>query len=92
MQEGQSKLWRIYEGLPHVKDLGFSRVELNVDSTVIIEMLNSGNATYMDGYSLVKQIMRLMKIFEEVKVIHTYRKVNLCAYALSKFGIESGES
>lgn len=85
------ELWGIYEGLSLANDLGFSRVELNVNSIITIEMLKSRQATNMDRYSLVKQILHLMKMFEEVKVAHTYREANLCANALAKFGVESGE-
>lgn len=66
-------------------------MELTVDSTATIEMLNSGKTTDMDSLSLVKQIMRLIKTIGEVKVTRIYRKTNYCADVLPKFGAISGE-
>lgn len=51
---GRAELWGIYESLSLAKDLGFLIVELNVDSNITIDMLNSGKTTNMDGYLLVK--------------------------------------
>lgn len=32
-----------------------------------------------------------MKMFEEVKMVHTYREPNLCANTLAKFNVDSGK-
>lgn len=84
-------LWDIFEGLKLTMELGFSKVELNVDSTIIIGMLNSGNATGIDSISLLDRIMWLMKRIWELKVNHTYREANHYVDALVKYEATSGE-
>lgn len=38
---------------------------------------------------MIKQIHKLIKMQEEVKVVHSYRQANSCANALVKAGIDS---
>lgn len=52
-------------------------------------MIRSGMTLDMDNHSLVQRIMCLIKLFEEVKVKHTYGETNVCADALTKASVES---
>lgn len=62
-----------------------------MDSTITIQMINSGKITDMNSVSLVKQIMRLLEMLNEVKVSHTYKEANFCKDALAQLGASSGE-
>ncbi|XP_058734094.1 dynamin-related protein 4C-like [Vicia villosa] len=81
----KADLWGIFVELSLAKDLGYYKVYVNVDSTSTIDMIQSGRALDLNSHSLVKQILELMKIFEDIKVIHSYRQTNRCADALAKF-------
>lgn len=52
----EAELWEIYEGLKLTKRLEFKMVEINVNSKIIVKILENGNAMIIDGYALIKQI------------------------------------
>lgn len=87
----REKLWGIYEGLTLTKRLGMVKVELNVDSNVIVKIFESRKLTDIDGYSLIKKIYNLMEMHEEVKVVHSYMETNLCADVLAKVVADNNE-
>lgn len=85
------ELWDIYVGLSITKSLGFHKVELNIDSSTIVRMLETSKVLAIDGVSMVYQILLLIEMHDEVKVTHLYRKTNKCANVLAKIVAESGE-
>ncbi|XP_058726361.1 uncharacterized protein LOC131597700 [Vicia villosa] len=86
----KAELWGIFAGLSLAKDLGCNKVEVNMDFIKTIEMIKSGKDMNMDSYTLVKQIMELMRWFKDIKLVHTFREANRCVDALAKFGAASG--
>lgn len=74
--------WGVYEGLKLIKRLRLRRVELNVDSMIVVKAIKGGvdnNASYL---TLIRDVKKLIANHEYVQVAHTYREDNLCANAL----------
>lgn len=51
---------------------------------VVVTMLEKGSVKKIDGYSLIKEIHKLMEWHEKVIVNHTYRDANKCVDVLAK--------
>ncbi|MCI14070.1 ribonuclease H protein [Trifolium medium] len=66
--------------------MGFQKVELNVDSEVVVRVIKSGKTESAVGVSLTKEIARLMAMEWEVEVTHMYRVANRCADVLANEG------
>jgi ribonuclease HI len=81
-----AELWGVLEGLRFVRRLGFSRVELNIDSQAVVQAIKSKCSHSLVGGSLLKQIWRLLEMDWEVEVSHIYREANKCADALANIG------
>ncbi|MCI17930.1 putative non-LTR retroelement reverse transcriptase, partial [Trifolium medium] len=81
-----AELWGVVEGLKYAWSRGFKKVELNVDSIAVVQVLNEGGTCSALGFSLVKQIQRLVNLDWEIKVSHLYREANQCADGLATMG------
>ncbi|MCI13994.1 putative non-LTR retroelement reverse transcriptase [Trifolium medium] len=57
-----AELWGVLEGLNYAWRLGIPRVELNVDSAAVVKVINEGGTNSAMGYSLVKDILRLLSL------------------------------
>lgn len=73
----------MYEGLQYARWLSFPSVELNVDSSAVVKILLSMEDVSLTSRSLVQKIWRLLQMYWEVKVRHSYRVANSCADALA---------
>ncbi|KAK2425118.1 Polynucleotidyl transferase, ribonuclease H superfamily protein [Trifolium repens] len=76
----------VYEGLRQAYRLGFRKVELNIDSEVVVRVLMKGSSTSASGCSLLKRIWNLLKEDWLIEVSHTYREANKCVDALANIG------
>ena len=74
------------KGLWCAKRIGFTAVELNLDSLVVMNIITSGKESYASDRSLVQKIRQLLQMEWEVKVKHGYRKTNRCADELANIG------
>ncbi|GAU47307.1 hypothetical protein TSUD_283760 [Trifolium subterraneum] len=83
-----AELWGVAEGLSYAKRLGFTAVELNVDSIVVAQAVKSGNSNSPVGLPLVKHIRRVLNSDWEIKVEHAYRESNKCADAMANVGCQ----
>jgi ribonuclease HI len=81
-----AELWGVYEGLRYVRRLGFQAIEVEIDSSLVVNILNSNKIGSIMGSSLVAKIRRLLQMDCEVVVRHSYRETNRCADALADFG------
>jgi hypothetical protein len=63
------------EGLKYTRTLGFSD-ELNIDSVTVVNVIRAGTTRSDIGFSLVKNIRRLLEMDWEVHIFHSYRKAN----------------
>ncbi|PNY07175.1 ethylene responsive transcription factor 1b [Trifolium pratense] len=66
--------------------MGYRYVELDVDSTSVVKVINDGTTTSAMGVSLVKSIGRLLELDCDVKIKHSYRETNMCADAMANLG------
>ncbi|CAJ2653650.1 unnamed protein product [Trifolium pratense] len=87
-----AELWGAWEGLQYTWNLGFRRVELHLDSMVVVNMLVKKKGGHPEGWSLCKKILRILQFDWEVKIRHTYREANLCADALANIGCGLGDT
>jgi len=71
------------EGLRCAKHMGFTVIDFNLDSLVVVNIITSGKESHASGRSLVQKIRQLLQMEREVKVKHSYRKTNRCADALA---------
>jgi ribonuclease HI len=84
-----AELWGILEGLRYVKSMGFTKIELNIDSEAVVRVVQTGRSQSTAGGVLVEQISKMMSLDWEVEVRHTYREANKCADALANYGCMS---
>lgn len=64
------------------KAKGVSRLEIDLDSTMVVEQINSGGVGGYEGWKLLKKIQELIRNTDwEVQVSHIYREANKCANA-----------
>lgn len=55
-----AELWGDFEGLKLVRDRGFSKVELQIDSLVVAKSILGEGCGSSKGWSLMKQIKHLL--------------------------------
>ncbi|MCH81618.1 ribonuclease H protein [Trifolium medium] len=79
-----------FYGLRLARDRGFSKVELHVDSSVIVHKLHSNKDESVVGWRLIQEIRRLLSLEWEINVYHSYREANLCVDALANMGCDHG--
>jgi ribonuclease HI len=72
--------------LKHARSMGFKRIELEVDSSVVRQVLLQPGCGRSLGDSLVMRIRRLMELDWEVVIKHSYWKANKCADVLANIG------
>lgn len=63
----------VLKGLKLTKSLGLRRVELNVDSKVVVKAIENGKIKIVECLPMIREIHRLMDQHEKVKVAHVFR-------------------
>jgi ribonuclease HI len=81
-----AEMWGVMEGLQYAWKLGYKKVEINVDSLVVVQVLKNGSTCSAMGLALVKKIQRLMQLEWDITISHSYREANYCADALANMG------
>ncbi|MCI11423.1 putative non-LTR retroelement reverse transcriptase [Trifolium medium] len=70
--------------------MGFIKVELHIDSVVVVQVISTGKLNNKLGWSLVLNIRKLLELDWEVTIAHAYRETNKCADALANVGCQLG--
>ncbi|GAU36430.1 hypothetical protein TSUD_19650 [Trifolium subterraneum] len=70
----------------YARSLGFTAVESNIDSIVVVSAIKNGRKSSSIGKSLVKQIRRSLELDWDIKIVHVYRESNKCVDALANIG------
>jgi len=83
-----AELWGVFYGLRIARERGFSKVELHVDSSVVVRTLQTTKDGSVVGWRLIQEIRRLLALEREVKIWHSYREENSSADALANMGCE----
>jgi ribonuclease HI len=81
-----AELWGVYEGLRQVYKMGFRKVEVEVDSETVVQVIKSGCSKSLKGSSLIKRICQLLAKDWSVDITHIYREANKCADAMANLG------
>jgi ribonuclease HI len=76
----------VFEGLKYAKRLGFMAIELNIDSSAVVQVIKTERLNSSVGMTLVRNIQRLVNMEWEVRIVHAYRESNQCADALANVG------
>lgn len=84
------ELLGVFEGLKLVRARGFNRVELHVDSWVVVTTLFSSKIGTLTSWSLLQHSRRLLDMNWEVRICHSYRKANVCADSLANIACDGG--
>jgi ribonuclease HI len=85
-----AELWGVLEGLRCVRRMGFSKVEINIDSVSVVQLLQQRNLHSMSGGTVTRQIWKLLDLNWDIEITHSYREANKCADALANVGCSLG--
>ena len=78
--------WALRDGLNLAIQLGISKLEIELDAKVIVEVLKSTNCPNRSFTTLPCDCRCLMARFRQVRVGHVFREANKCADLLAKRG------
>jgi hypothetical protein len=70
----------------YARSFEFNRIELNVDSSVVNQVLRRLGYGRPLGGALVMRIRRLLELDWEVVINHSYREANKCADVFANIG------
>ena len=84
----KAKLWGIFLGLKLAISLGITKLIVEVDSQIAIYLLYKSTSLLHFGDSLVSQIGTMLKHFQQVKILHLFRKGNACANWLANWVVQ----
>jgi hypothetical protein len=70
--------------------MGLRKIDLHIDSAVVVQMLLNRKLNSNSDGSLVLNIPNLMELDWEAKIAHAYRETNKCADALTNIGCQLG--
>lgn len=84
----EAELWGAWLGLRLVRKLGATRVELRLDSIVVVRCLQGRSDGSVAGAHLIHSIQELMLCDWQVKVKHIYQEVNKRADLLANIGCD----
>lgn len=82
------EIWGVLEGLKLAAVHGFSHVELQVDSMVVVNILQGRESATAAGRCLIEKIRQIMQRFTNIRVRHVYREANICADILAGLGCD----
>ncbi|MCI33000.1 ethylene responsive transcription factor 1b, partial [Trifolium medium] len=80
----------VYDGFYLARHIGVTKVKVHVDSSVVVQTLNSTNGGSIVGWRLVQEIRRLLALDWDIKVCHFYREANACADTLANMSCDHG--
>jgi ribonuclease HI len=75
----------VFEGLKYVWNIGFRRVELHIDSQVVVKMIQDNISVGSSCWSLVCQIEHDW----EIRIEHSYRETNKYVNMLANIGCDT---
>ncbi|PNX80907.1 ethylene responsive transcription factor 1b, partial [Trifolium pratense] len=81
------ELCGVYEGLMLARRMNFTRIEVHVDSAVVVKDITTRGSTSMQGRALVEKIRHMLDLNWKVEVQqHSYCEANQLADALANHG------
>lgn len=79
----KAELWALRDGLSLAKDENIKKLEIEVDSMTVLNLIHATNMVNHPLVNLLFDCRLLMQGFEEVSITHIYREANRCADALA---------
>ncbi|GAU39546.1 hypothetical protein TSUD_37990 [Trifolium subterraneum] len=86
-----AKLWGVLEGLILARERGITKLEVQVDSIIVVQTLNSTHISSTVGWRLIQEIWQLLELdCWEIRICsHSYHEANACADALANMGCDN---
>src|SRR3954469_16833008 len=76
----------VFEGLKLSIALGYFKVEINVDSDMVVQAIKSGSSKHIGSVVMLEKIKTLMAKLDDVLIAHSVREMNKCADILASVG------
>lgn len=83
------ELWGVYEGLRLAKQLGVTKLEVQLDSTSVVQSIMRIGVGSASGYMLLTKIKDLLLLDWDVRVKHICKEGNRSADILANLGCDS---
>ncbi|XP_050909468.1 uncharacterized protein LOC127123278 [Lathyrus oleraceus] len=78
--------WGVLKDLKLTESLGLRKVEVNVDSELVLRAIQGESRNIPSCCALIIEITRLIKNHKLLIISHTFREANACVDALAKMG------
>jgi ribonuclease HI len=85
-----AELWGLFEGLTMTRRLGYKKVDVQMDSTIIVQTINNYSVANASGWGLTRKIRFFLILDWNVKIKHIYREANRGADMLTNIGCFHG--
>jgi len=69
-----AELWGVFESLKIICSRGIQKLELHVDSSVVVSTITSTKGGSATAWSLLQNIRKLLSLNWEVRIQHSYEK------------------
>lgn len=83
-----AELWGVWEGLRLAWSMGFTNIELQVDSKAVVSAISNTLGDSFDERGLIRRIRHLLDNDWQIRVSHVYREANKVADGLAALGCE----
>jgi ribonuclease HI len=83
-----TELWGVYEGLQLARRRNIEKVEVQIDSQVLVHNLQNGHNGNIVECALMQRVKSLLELSWEVRITHVFREANRCADVLANIGSE----
>jgi ribonuclease HI len=81
-----TELWGVYEGLQLARRRNIEKVEVQIDSQVLVHNLQNGHNGNIVECALMQRVKSLLELSWEVRITHVFREVNRCTDVLANIG------
>ncbi|EOY08210.1 Uncharacterized protein TCM_022554 [Theobroma cacao] len=83
----RAELWSILKGLTVAWETGHRRIELQIDNSTAVKVINPTSTVISHNYDLIQVIKRLLMKQWVVKIRHVFREENIVADRMANMGI-----
>ncbi|GAU51253.1 hypothetical protein TSUD_412460, partial [Trifolium subterraneum] len=81
-----AEVWGLYEGLSMARNLGIERLEVQVDSEVLVMATKKDGTGCTMSWNIMRRIRALLDLNWEVRIKHIFCEGNRCADVLANMG------
>ncbi|GAU15206.1 hypothetical protein TSUD_09440 [Trifolium subterraneum] len=78
-----AELWGFYEGLRLANQMGVHQLEVQLDSSIVVDSIQHGKTGSAKAWSIIRRIKQLLAFNWNVRINHTYWEANRCADVLA---------